>query len=68
MSKNFDTIIVGGGLVGAALACGIAARGHRVAVRDIGRFSARPPLKPITLGQLAETRELEETQHDRETV
>jgi hypothetical protein len=28
-------------------------RGERVA--DVGHASARPPLKPITLGQLAET-------------
>ncbi len=109
METVYDTIIVGGGLVAAALACGIAARGRLVAVvdgddRDFttgcqsqnfcpacnrrigrpgmgpcqGRFcaatveqifarqrgesmadvchtSARPPLKPITLGQLAET-------------
>ena len=32
----FDTLIVGGGLVGAAIACGIAATGSRVAVLDGG--------------------------------
>ncbi|MCP4335155.1 MAG: FAD-binding oxidoreductase [Gammaproteobacteria bacterium] len=34
MSNDYDTIIVGGGLLGAALACGIAAKGGRVAVLD----------------------------------
>ena len=33
-SSNFDTIVVGGGLVGAALAGGIAARGSSVALLD----------------------------------
>lgn len=46
----------------------IFARERGLAVRGIGRFNARPPLTPITLGQLAETREIEEEQHDRETV
>jgi len=36
MNTAFDTIIVGGGLVGAALACGIAERGGSVAVLDGG--------------------------------
>ncbi len=38
----------------------IFAHERAVAVGDIGRFNARPPLKPITLGQLAETPELVE--------
>lgn len=36
MSSSFDTIVIGGGLVGAALACGIAARDRSVAVVDGG--------------------------------
>ena len=32
--NNLDTIVVGAGLVGAAIACGIAARGGKVAVLD----------------------------------
>ena len=34
--NKYDTIIVGGGLVGAAIACGIAARDHKVALVDGG--------------------------------
>jgi glycine/D-amino acid oxidase-like deaminating enzyme len=33
-SQSYDTIIIGGGLVGAAIACGIAATGAKVAVLD----------------------------------
>ena len=36
MKTDCDTIIVGGGLVGAALACGLAAQGRSVAVLDGG--------------------------------
>jgi glycine/D-amino acid oxidase-like deaminating enzyme len=36
VKQNFDTIIIGGGLVGAAVACGIAARGRKIAVLDGG--------------------------------
>jgi len=35
-NHSFDTLIVGGGLVGAAIACGIAATGSKVAVLDGG--------------------------------
>ena len=35
----------------------ILARRRAVGVGEIGRFSARPPLKPITLGQLATSEE-----------
>ena len=34
--QNHDTVIVGGGLVGAAIACGIAATGAKTAVLDGG--------------------------------
>ena len=34
MRTTFDTIIIGGGLVGAAVASGVAAKGHSVAVLD----------------------------------
>jgi glycine/D-amino acid oxidase-like deaminating enzyme len=36
MKTDFDTIIVGGGLVGAAVACGIVAKGNSVAILDGG--------------------------------
>jgi glycine/D-amino acid oxidase-like deaminating enzyme len=34
--NSYDSIVVGGGLVGAAVACGIAERGHRVILLDGG--------------------------------
>ena len=34
MESTFETIVVGGGLVGAAVAMGIASKGHSVAVLD----------------------------------
>lgn len=36
MNSSYDAIIVGGGLVGSALACGLAERGVRLAVLDGG--------------------------------
>jgi glycine/D-amino acid oxidase-like deaminating enzyme len=36
VDSSFDTIVIGGGLVGAALACGIVARDRSVAVIDGG--------------------------------
>ena len=36
MNNHGVTIMVGGGLVGSAIACGIARRGHQVAVLDGG--------------------------------
>ncbi len=35
-NNDYDTLVVGGGLVGAALALGVARRGHKVAVIDGG--------------------------------
>ena len=35
-TAGYDTIIVGGGLVGAAIACGLASKGRRVLVLDGG--------------------------------
>ncbi len=44
----------------------IFARERGLSVRDICGYSARPPLKPIILGQLAKTNYVEEKQHGRE--
>ena len=34
--QSYDTVIVGGGLVGAAVACGVVATGAKVIVLDGG--------------------------------
>jgi len=39
-----DVIVIGGGLVGTAVAYGLALVGH---------YRIRPPIKPITLEELA---------------
>ena len=41
MAPGYDTIIVGGGLVGCAIACGVAAGNRRVAVLDGGDHDFR---------------------------
>lgn len=39
--RNFDTIVIGGGLVGAAIAWGLVAEGQRVALMDEGDVALR---------------------------
>jgi len=34
MKSHYETIVIGGGLVGSAIACGIAERGHSIAILD----------------------------------
>ena len=34
MKSHYESIVIGGGLVGSAIACGIAERGHSIAVLD----------------------------------
>ncbi|KAB2850912.1 MAG: FAD-dependent oxidoreductase [Hyphomicrobiaceae bacterium] len=79
-AREFEIAIVGGGLVGAALAWGLARLGRKVALLDegddatraaamvgliapmrpergqiivVGYYRLRPPVKPITLGEMA---------------
>jgi hypothetical protein len=45
---QFDCAVIGGGLVGAALAAALG-----VPMDEVGAYRVRPPIKPLSVGELA---------------
>ena len=45
---QFDCAVIGGGLVGATLAAALG-----VPMDEVGAYRVRPPIKPLSVGELA---------------
>ena len=62
-TKNYDVSVVGGGLVGSAIAHGLAKAGQRVVVLDEGRNRAtpsrhgQPPVTITNQGSISERKD-----------